>query len=51
METVITPEQLMTLEVIADPCPAYRQLRDGSPFEFVWLPAGVMLGIETALRC
>ena len=32
METVITPDQLSTKEVIADPYPAYRQLRDRSPF-------------------
>jgi hypothetical protein len=49
METIITPDQLATPEVIADPYPAYRQLRDRSPFNYVVLPAGAVPGIEQPL--
>ena len=50
METVITPDQLSTREVISDPYPAYRQLRDRSPFYYVELPAGSVPGIEEQSR-
>ena len=50
METVITPDQLSTREVIRDPYPAYRQLRDRSPFYYVELPAGSVPGIEEQSR-
>jgi cytochrome P450 len=52
METtpVFTPDQLMTSAVIADPYPAYRQLRDQSPFNFVAVPSGVVPGIDEPMR-
>lgn len=52
METavVFTPDQLSTRDVIADPYPAYSQLRDRSPFNYVDLPAGAVPGIERAIR-
>jgi hypothetical protein len=50
VETVITPDALSTREVISDPYPAYRQLRDRSPFYYVELPAGSVPGIEEQSR-
>src|SRR6516225_11422064 len=50
MDAVITPDYLSTREVIADPYPAYRQLRDQSPFNYVDFPAGVVPGIEGPIR-
>jgi len=50
VETVITPDQLSTREVFADPYPAYRQLRDRSPFNYIDLPAGSVPGIDEPIR-
>lgn len=50
METAITPDQLSTPQVIADPYPAYRQLRDRSPVNYLFLPAGVLPGLEEPMR-
>src|SRR5216684_2848628 len=52
METavVFTPDQLSTRDVIANPYPAYSQLRDRSPFSYVDLPAGTVPGIEGEIR-
>ena len=50
METVITPDELSTREVVSDPYPAYRQLRERSPFHYVDLPAGSVPGIEQPIR-
>jgi cytochrome P450 len=50
METVITPDYLSTREMIADPYPAYRLLRDQTPFYYVDLPAGTVPGIEGPIR-
>ncbi len=50
METVIVPDQLSTPEVIADPYPAYRQLRDRSPVNYVFIPAGALPGVEEPIR-
>ena len=50
METVIAPEQLSTPEVIADPYPAYRQLRDRSPVNYVFIPAGALPGLEEPIQ-
>src|SRR5215472_5460779 len=46
METV----QLSTPEMIADPYPVYRQLRDQSPLNCAWLPAGALPGVEKPIR-
>ena len=46
MDTMISPDNLSTREVIANPYPAYQQLRDRSPFNYVDLPAGTVPGIE-----
>ena len=50
MDPVVTPDYLATREVIADPYPAYRQLRDRSPFNYVFLPAGTVPGIDQPIR-
>jgi cytochrome P450 len=42
----ITPDMLATPDVIADPFPAYRALRDASPMRFIRLPAGVHPGVD-----
>jgi cytochrome P450 len=46
LETVITEDQLRTREVIADPYPAYRQLRERSPFKYVFVPAESRPGLK-----
>src|SRR5215470_2360200 len=46
METV----QLSTAEMIADPYPVYRELRDQSPLNCAWLPAGALPGVEKPIR-
>jgi cytochrome P450 len=46
----ILPDDLSTREVISDPYPAYRQLRDRSPLNCQDLPAGSVPGIEHPLR-
>jgi cytochrome P450 len=50
VDTAITPDYLSTREVIADPYPAYHQLRDQSPFNYVDFPAGTVPGIEGPIR-
>ena len=50
METVVTPDELSTREVISDPYSAYRQLRDQSPFNYLDLPDGRLPGVEGPLR-
>jgi cytochrome P450 len=50
VDPVITPDYLSTREVIADPYPAYRQLRDRSPFNYLDLPAGTVPGVEGPIR-
>jgi cytochrome P450 len=50
MERAITPDELSTREIISNPYPTYRQLRDRSPFNYVDLPAGNVPGIEGPLR-
>jgi cytochrome P450 len=49
METFFTPDQLSSPAVIADPYPAYRQLRDRPPFFYVE-PAGVTPSILQPVR-
>ncbi len=46
----ITPDQLSTPEVIADPYPAYRQLRDQSPVNYLFIPAGALPEVEEPIR-
>ena len=50
METVITPDDLSTKEIVANPYPAYRQLRDRSPINYLDIPAGTVPGIEGPIR-
>ncbi|MBV8775192.1 MAG: cytochrome P450, partial [Deltaproteobacteria bacterium] len=50
MASTIAPDELSTPEVISDPYPAYRQLRDRSPFNYEDLPAGSVPGIEGPIR-
>jgi cytochrome P450 len=50
VKTLITPDELSKREVISDPYPAYRQLRDRSPFYYTDLPAGSVPGIEEPMQ-
>ena len=50
MAADIGPDELSTRQVISDPYPAYRQLRDLSPLKYVDLPAGSVPGIQGPLR-
>jgi cytochrome P450 len=50
MDIVIRPDDLSTREVVADPYPAYRQLREQSPFNYIDIPAGTVPGIEGPIR-
>src|SRR5262245_966591 len=45
----ITPDQLMTPAVFADPYPAYRQMRDQTPLTYL-VPAGTIPGFDEPLR-
>jgi cytochrome P450 len=47
---VMSADQLSTPEVIADPYPYYRELREHSPVNYVFLPAGAVSGIEEPVR-
>jgi cytochrome P450 len=46
----ISPDELSTREVVSNPYPAYRHLRERSPFNYEDLPAGSVPGIEHSLR-
>jgi len=46
----IASVELSTREVISDPYPAYRRLRDRSPFNNEDLPAGKVPGVQGSLR-
>jgi cytochrome P450 len=48
--TNIAPDELSKREVISDPYPIYRRVRDSSPFKYIDLPAGMFPGIEGPLR-
>ncbi|MBI3797706.1 MAG: cytochrome P450 [Deltaproteobacteria bacterium] len=50
METsaIITPDQLMTPAVFADPYPVYLQLRDQTPLSYL-VPPGIIPGFDEAL--
>jgi len=50
VETILTPDELTTRDVISNPYPVYRQLRERSPFYYVDLPAGSVPGIEEPLQ-
>jgi cytochrome P450 family 109 len=50
VDTVFRPDDLPTREVIANPYPAYRELREQSPFNYIDIPAGTVPGIEGAIR-
>jgi cytochrome P450 len=47
---IITPDELSSRELVSDPYPAYRQLRDHSPFNYEDLPAGSVPGIDQPIR-
>jgi len=51
METssLITPDQLMTPAVFADPYPVYRQLRDQTPLSYL-IPPGIIPGFDESVR-
>lgn len=46
----ITADQLATPEVIADPYPYYHELRDQTPLNYRFLPAGAVSGFDEAIR-
>lgn len=52
METTetLTPDQLSTAVVTANPYPAYRQFRDQTPLNYIDIPAGKVPGIEGPIR-
>jgi cytochrome P450 len=47
---VFTPDYLATPASIADPYPVYRQLRDQSPVNYLFLPGGIIPGVDEPLR-
>lgn len=46
----ISADQLSTPNVIANPYPSYHELRDHSPLNYVFLPAGTVAGIDEPIR-
>jgi cytochrome P450 len=48
--SVFTPDDLATPAAIADPYPVCRQLREQSPVNYLFLPGGIIPGIEEPLR-
>ena len=46
----MSADQLSIPEVIADPYPYYRELRERSPVNYVFLPAGAVSGIDEPVR-
>ena len=50
MEAVFAPDQLSTPEIIANPYPAYRQLRDRSPVNYVFIQAGALPELDEPIR-
>lgn len=46
----VRPDDLSSKAVIADPYPAYEQLRDRSPFPYAHLPAGSLSGAEETIN-
>jgi cytochrome P450 len=46
----ITADQLSTPEVIANPYPYYHELREQSPVNYIFLPAGAVAGIDEPIR-
>lgn len=47
---VYGPDQLISPEVIANPYPAYHQLREQSPINYLFRPAGTVPGIDGPVR-
>src|SRR5271170_4768886 len=50
MDVAITPDQLSTPEVIADPYLAYSQLRERSPVNYTFIPAGALPELDEPIR-
>src|SRR5262245_41051932 len=58
METILEMDPSLTLEqmreqlatFIADPYPVYQQMRDQTPTELIFLPAGVVPGLDEPLK-
>jgi hypothetical protein len=48
--SVFTPEQLWRPDFVANPYPTYHHLRDQSPLNYIWLPAGAVSGINEPFR-
>jgi len=46
----LTPDQLSTAAVIANPYPAYRQFCDQTPLNYVDLPASTVPASERPIR-
>ena len=49
-EPLYTANHLMSPDVLADPYPAYHQLRDRSPLQYDFLPKGAAPGLGATLR-
>jgi cytochrome P450 len=47
---VFTPEQLFMPGFLANPYPTYHHLRDHSPLNFMYLPAGAFSGVTEPMR-
>src|SRR5277367_5910865 len=50
MKNDVESDQLTSPEVIADPYPAYRRLRERSPLNYQWLAAGAAPGVTEPIR-
>lgn len=48
--SAVNADDLSTPKVIADPYPYYQELRDQSPLNYVFLPAGAVAGIDAPIR-
>jgi cytochrome P450 len=46
----LNADHLSTREVIANPYPYYRELREHSPLNYLFLPAGTVAGVQEPLR-
>lgn len=49
-EPAYTANHLMLPDVLADPYPAYRQLRERSPIQYDFLPKGAAPGLDETVR-
>jgi cytochrome P450 len=48
--SAVNPDRLSSPDVIANPYPYYRELREHSPLNYVFLPAGAVAGVDEPIR-